>query len=821
MKNGLKNFNLIQSIFDSNLTKQHFSNKIFKVYLKCIQHHYPEISVEGICNRAGLSHEYIMDETNWASVIFDHRFTAECIAATSDNLLPYKSGLISLTPEGVGSFLFNLIKFTLSTTQIFRTISSQSLNFSKVMSMEIVTHGKGFIHIKYHPINLEILNAEEQKALLGNLDNIYQNTIGYIESVPTIHNQQRAKVKHYKEPGHKGIPELHMHVTYLDTKPIRRITGFFFSIALLLAGFGYVWSSQPNEIVLSSLTIKCLMTGSLSIIVLFILFLVNYFRQKTIPEAAKKIINKMDLQYRDLQKAKEALRENEKLLRKMVQNHPNSYVSVVENDLTIRFTSGLEFKKQNINPEKFVGRPLKEVFPDHADIVQQNLKNTFKGAECSFELLIKNQHLLYNAVPLYSEDGSIPRILVVIKNITERKHLESSIQQSQKMEAIGTLAGGIAHDFNNILCAMIGYTELTMEDISEGSIAQKNLEEVLKSATRAKDMVQQILAFSRKSDTEKKPVRIQSIVKEALKLLRPSIPSTIEIRQSIDENCGPVLADSTQIHQVVMNLATNAYQAMREKGGLLEFTLKKEKIRSDDSDQGLPPSTYLKLIVSDTGCGMNNEIKEKIFDPYFSTKGPGEGTGMGLSVVHGIIKDHGGDIKVQSEAGKGTTFYLSFPLIKARPVETETLPTEAIQTGSEHILCIDDEEAIVLMIKQKLVRLGYRVTSRTSSVEALEAFKVKQGEFDLVITDMTMPNMTGVELAARIKEIRPDIPIIICTGFSELIDRDLAKKIGIMGYIMKPVLKDEMARTVRKVLDQRKGNYKRFQINGTYPYDRR
>lgn len=792
----------MQTLFDSNLTKQHFSTKIFKVYLKGIQHHYPEICVAGICERAGLSYEYIMDETKWASVIFDQNFTTECIKATNDPLLPYKCGLISLTPESIGNLLYLLTKYTFSTTQIFRTISSQSLNFSKVMSMEIVAQGKGFIHIKYHPINLETLDNDEQKALLGNLDNIYQNTIGYMAFVPTIHSQERAKVKHYRERGEKGVEELHMQVTYLDTKPFRRIMGWFSSIAVLIAGAGYVWSSQPKEIVSPEFTLKLLMTGSLSIILLFVLLLINYFRQKTIKGEAEKIINKMDLQYQDLQKAKEALRENEELLRKMAENYPNSFVSVIEKDLTVGFTSGLEFKKQNINPDKFVGFPSIEIFPDHADIIQQYLKNTFEGEECSFELSVNNQHLLYNTVPLSSKDGSIPRILVVIQNITERKQLESIIQQSQKMEAIGTLAGGIAHDFNNILCAMIGYTELTLDDVSEGSLAQDNLKEVLKSAMRAKDMVQQILAFSRKSDTEKKPVRIQSIVKEALKLLRPSIPSTIEIRQSIDENCGPVLADSTQIHQVVMNLATNAYQAMREKGGLLNFTLSKEEFRSDDSVQSLRSSSYLKLIVSDTGCGMDNVIMGKIFDPYFSTKGPAEGTGMGLAVVHGIITDHGGDIKVQSEVGKGTSFYVSFPLLKARPVESETLSTGVIPTGSEHILYVDDEEAIVLMTQQKLVRLGYRVTSRTSSVEALEAFKAKQDEFDLVITDMTMPNMTGVELAARIKEIRPDIPIIICTGFSEMIDRDIAERIGIMGYIMKPPLKDEIAKTIRKVLDQ-------------------
>ena len=247
--------------------------------------------------------------------------------------------------------------------------------------------------------------------------------------------------------------------------------------------------------------------------------------------------------------------------------------------------------------------------------------------------------------------------------------IEAKLQQAKKMEAIGTLAGGIAHDFNNVLYSIIGYTELTMDDMPEGSLAKKNLKEVLKAAMRAKDMVQQILVFSSKDDTQKKPIKIQPVVKEDLKLLRASIPANIEIRQSIDEDCGPVLAASTQIHQMVMNLATNAYQAMQEKGGLLELTLMEEEIGSDDSDPDLHPGTYLKLTVSDTGHGMDNVVMEKIFDPYFSTKGPGKGAGMGLAVVHGIVKSHGGNITVYSKLGKGTTFHVYLPLIETRPVE--------------------------------------------------------------------------------------------------------------------------------------------------------
>ena len=396
------------------------------------------------------------------------------------------------------------------------------------------------------------------------------------------------------------------------------------------------------------------------------------------------------------------------------------------------------------------------------------------------------------------------RVRELEKKVINSKKEEKQLRQSQKIEAIGRLAGGIAHDFNNVLYSIIGYTELTMDDMPEGSLAQKNLKEVFKGAMRAKDMVRQILVFSRKDDIQKKPVKIQPVVKDALKLLRSSIPATIEIRRSIDEDCGPVLAASTQIHQVVMNLATNAYQAMQEKGGFLELTLMEEEIGSDDSNPDLHPGRYLKLTVSDTGHGMNSVVLKKIFDPYFSTKGPGEGTGMGLAVVHGIVKSHGGNITVYSKVGEGTTFHVYLPLIETRPDEPKPVPAGLTPPGTEHILFVDDEEPIVLMIQKILERLGYQVTSRTSSAEALEVFKAKPDEYDLVITDMTMPNMTGLELAPRLGDIRSDIPIIMCTGFNETIDEDKAKNMGILAYIMKPVLIDEIAKTIRKVLDERK-----------------
>jgi len=409
-------------------------------------------------------------------------------------------------------------------------------------------------------------------------------------------------------------------------------------------------------------------------------------------------------------------------------------------------------------------------------------------------------------IPIMYKEGKPLYLLGISADITDRKRLEGQLQQAQKMEAIGTLAGGIAHDFNNLLYAIIGYTELSMDAVPEGSRARSNLQEVLKAADRAKNMIQQILTFSRKTEKVKQPISVQSVLKEAVNLLRASLPSTIEIRQDIDADCGPVMADPTQIHEIIMNLGTNAYHAMREKGGVLGITLKQKEIGSDDSkyDPALHPGPYLKLTIEDTGHGIDSNVMEKIFDPYFTTKGVGEGTGMGLSVVHGIVKDHGGDIRAYSKPGKGTAFHVYLPVIETDTVEKKIISAEPVPTGTERILFVDDEEQIVNMTRQMLESLGYHVTPRTSSVEALEAFRAKPNEFDLVITDMTMPNMTGAELTLRLLEIRSDIPIILCTGFSELMDEKKAKAIGIRKHVMKPIVRDKIARTIRKVLDEGK-----------------
>jgi|GEM_PF-800541 len=405
-------------------------------------------------------------------------------------------------------------------------------------------------------------------------------------------------------------------------------------------------------------------------------------------------------------------------------------------------------------------------------------------------------------------DGRLVR-LQIATDITRIKDLEkeslriqAQLQQAQKMEAIGTLAGGIAHDFNNILSAVIGYTEIVLGDIAEGSPQHRNLQEVLKAGNRARDLVNQILMFSRQTEKELKPVQINQIVIETLKLLRASLPTTIRIEPNLHSNSA-VLADPTQIHQVMMNLCTNASHAMREKGGQLKIELSDIDLDGSFIDQHpyLSAGTYINLRVSDTGHGMEAKVTDRIFDPFFTTKERGEGTGMGLAVVLGIVKSHGGTITVSSNVDQGSSFDVFLPVIE-REANAQIRPKIIMPTGTEHILFVDDEKSLVDLGFQILERLGYDVTTRTSSVEALELFMAQPDKFDLVITDMTMPNMTGDELAAKLMAIRADIPVILCTGYSERISKDKAQGIGIKEFVLKPIIMSDMAITVRKVLDE-------------------
>ncbi|MBU1137573.1 MAG: response regulator [Proteobacteria bacterium] len=449
------------------------------------------------------------------------------------------------------------------------------------------------------------------------------------------------------------------------------------------------------------------------------------------------------------------------------------------------------------DPEKFCRR-VDELYRSSAD-----------GLD---EICLKDGRLFERyTTPLIQNDIEIGRVWS-FHDLTERKNakaektkLEERLQQSQKMEAIGTLAGGIAHDFNNILTVIFGYAELAKDDATNYEDLQKDLDEVLHSAERAKELVMQILTFSRRSEQKLKPLKAQVIIEEALKLLRSSLPTTIAIKTNINQACPAVIADATQLHQIVMNVCTNAYHAMREKGGELSVSLQPIELTYEDvvNKRPLPPGSYIKLSISDTGIGMTNEVLSRIFEPYYTTKAKGEGTGLGLAVVHGIVSSYHGDINVYSEPGKGTTFniYLPNATSSAEIISPEKI-SPPLPTGNERVLLVDDDEMIAKMNKKMLEKLGYQTTVLTNSLETLAAFQKNPDKFDLLITDMTMPNMTGAELTRRILAIRSDLPIILCTGYSDLINEEKAKAIGVSHYVMKPVIMKDLANVVRKALDE-------------------
>ncbi|MDY6987061.1 MAG: PAS domain S-box protein [Thermodesulfobacteriota bacterium] len=404
------------------------------------------------------------------------------------------------------------------------------------------------------------------------------------------------------------------------------------------------------------------------------------------------------------------------------------------------------------------------------------------------------------------DEGHVVKVVGNIMDITERKRaeaekakLETQLRRSQKLETIGTLSGGIAHDFNNILGIIIGNAELALDEVPGWNPAHFNMEEIKTASLRAKDIVRQLLTFSRTVELKKEPLQLIAVVKDSLKFLRSTIPTTIDIRRNIQAKDDIIMADPTQIHQVMMNLCANAAQAMEKTGGVLSIDV--ENVTLDaEAFPDLPRGRYVKLTVSDTGPGIAPEIRDRVFDPYFTTKDVGKGSGMGLAVVHGIIKNHSGAISVDSESGKGATFTILFPLTAEKPQrKVETL--EEIPRGTETILFVDDEESIVTIGRQMLERLGYRVQTATTPQHALALFKAHPSRFDLVITDMTMPQMTGEALFGEVKNIREDVPVIIATGHSSLMDKERAKKIGLAAYVMKPLNRRDIASTVRNVLD--------------------
>jgi PAS domain S-box-containing protein len=513
--------------------------------------------------------------------------------------------------------------------------------------------------------------------------------------------------------------------------------------------------------------------------------------------------------YRDILERKQA----EKALKKYerIVASSSDHMALLDRNYVYQTVNEAYLQSLGKKREDIIGYSVPELFGQEFFEKNQksNIDRCLAGEIVRYQKLIDfsdtgQRYMEIVHYPYYEDGDTVSGYVVNARDITEQKELENRLQQSQKMESIGTLAGGIAHDFNNILSPIMILSEMVMLDLPSGSPLQQNIKQIYKAGERARDLVKQILTFARKQKKELIPIRVSQVLKEAIKLLRSSIPTTIDIQYDINPELDIVLSDPTQLNLIIMNLCTNAAHAMEENGGTLKINLKNENLDSESANafHGLESGRYIKLSVRDNGHGIKPQLTDKIFDPYFTTKEVGKGTGMGLALVHGIVKSYGGAVTVESKVGKETCFHVYLPTVEGDvdAVEAAQDPVP-LPTGTEKILFVDDEKAAVDLMQSMLEKFGYKVTARTSSIEALEAFHNNPKGFDLVITDMTMPNMTGKALAKEMMSIRPDIPIIICTGFSEQIDEKGAKEMGIRAFLMKPIIMQKITNTIRQVLD--------------------
>lgn len=473
-----------------------------------------------------------------------------------------------------------------------------------------------------------------------------------------------------------------------------------------------------------------------------------------------------------------------------------------------------------IRREDFIGKTVDEVWPlDLAEKYQQTdrellespdlcpqvtsgVMETIEGRRCD---------VLFHKAVFKNPDSSIGGIISAVEDLTERKwaeqertRIDAQLRQSQKMEALGNLSGGIAHDFNNILSIIIGNTEIALWKTEKGSVEAHSMNLVLHAAKRAADLVQQILSFSHRHKPEKKPVKVAHVLQEVLKMIRASLPSTIEIKLDIASKA-VVLADGSQLHQVILNLCSNAAQAMHDKGGILDVRLVDVVLNGQAFPNNADPArgTYVQLTITDMGGGIDPQIINRIFDPFFTTKKQGVGTGLGLAVAHGIVKSHGGMIDVDSRAGEGATFRVLLPTIDSYS-QLDAEVKALLPRGRERILIVDDEPEVAIVIEKMLEFLGYETCSQTSSIEALNTFKLRllESPFDLVLTDLTMPRLTGLELAGNLLMLQPDLPIILCTGFKEKVTEEEIKRLGIQQLLSKPFAIQTLAMTIRQVLDK-------------------
>ncbi len=503
---------------------------------------------------------------------------------------------------------------------------------------------------------------------------------------------------------------------------------------------------------------------------------------------------------------------------KAIFEHTGTAAVILESDFTIsmansQFCEIADLKKDDIEFKKkwhdFVAYEHKEIINKFSSQIEEGASSGPEQHEILF--VNKNGETRFT----YSTFAILPginKITVSLLDITEKKeaekrwkNLEKQLRNAQKMEAIGTLAGGIAHDLNNILSPVLGYSEMTMMDVEADSKVYKQSEKIQKAALRAADLVSQILSFNRSSEEEKRPIKIHPVAKEVIKLLKGSIPSTIKIIDKIDRNCGYIDADPTRIHQVIMNLCTNAFHAMEEIGGELTISLKEVSLSNKDltNHPNLTLNNYLALKISDTGYGMDDKTRERIFDPYFTTKKEGKGTGLGLATVYSIVKSYDGTIFVESSLNQGTTFTIMLPVDYSK-IKKETYISKLnirrdIKGGK--ILFVDDNKDIVEMCKTGLEEIGYKVKDFSSSIAALECFQKQHQNIDIVVTDQTMPDKTGVELAREMRKINQTIPIVLCSGYADIVDQGEIDTAEISKFIKKPLSVDELSNVIQKILN--------------------
>ncbi len=506
-----------------------------------------------------------------------------------------------------------------------------------------------------------------------------------------------------------------------------------------------------------------------------------------------------------LKQAEEQLRKSQKLLKtagRMAKVGGWEYVLKTQ---TLRWSEEV-YRIHELDPDTppDLEKAIEFYEPDAQPIVRYAVKQCLQGTPFDLELPLitaHGKHLWVRSLGRPEFEGeTVVRLFGVFQDISEQKELETQLRQTQKMEAMGTLAGGIAHDFNNVLQGIMMSAETLHMSLPQESAAYREVSQLLSFTNRGAELVREILTFSRREEAVRQPLVLSSLVQETLKIIRSALPTTITIESNVQENHDAILGNSTQVRQVVLNLCSNAGYAMRESGGMLEIHLQKIDLVGQQATRlNLPSGDYLKLIIRDRGPGIPQDILQRIFDPFFTTKPVGEGSGMGLSVVHGIVKSHDGVIRVDSQLGRGTTFEVFFPIVESATEEIRPTSRSG-HSGSARILLVDDEEELVRVEKKVLERRGYSVTAITSSTKALDLFRAQPDEFDIVLTDQTMPEMTGLRLSEELLKIRPDLPIILATGFSEAITPEALEEIGIRACIMKPFSANDAEQQIRSLI---------------------